>query len=100
MFWKNFGAEYQKNGTGGHQVINRTLQNARQSVYWHGITRDFEIMCKSCKRCQRMQPLSQKETMEADNLPERPFYVVSSDLFYSVWSYLIVCDLTILVVEG
>ena len=67
----------------GHQGITRTLQNARQSVYWHGITRDVEGMCQRCKECQTLRSSNQKESLEADDLPERPFDVVSADLFYS-----------------
>ena len=67
----------------GHQGITRTLQNARQSVYWHGITRDVESMCHSCKECQKLRSSNQKESLEADELPERPFDVVWADLFYS-----------------
>ena len=32
----------------GHQGITRTLQNARQAVYWHGITKDVEQICLRC----------------------------------------------------
>ena len=66
----------------GHQGITRTLQNARQSVYWQGITREVEEMCRSCNECQKLKSSLQKETLEADELPQRPFDVVSADLFY------------------
>ena len=66
----------------GHQGITRTLQNARQSVYWQGITRDVEEMCTRCNECQKLKASAQKETLVADELPERPFDVVSADLFY------------------
>ena len=67
----------------GHQGITRTLQNARQSVYWPGITRNVQGMCNSCKECQKIGFSNQKESLEADELPERPFDVVSADLFYT-----------------
>lgn len=66
----------------GHQGITRTLQNARQSVYWHGITGDIEGMCNRCEKCQKLKPSLQKESLLSDELPERPFDVVSADLFY------------------
>ena len=65
----------------GHQGVTRTLQNARQSVYWHGITKDVQNMCAECEECQRLRPSIQKETLEADELPKRPFDCVSADLF-------------------
>ena len=67
----------------GHQGITRTLQSARQSVYWHGITRDVEGMCQSCKECQKLRSSNHKEPLDADEFPERPFDGVSADLFYS-----------------
>ena len=67
----------------GHQGITRTLQNARQSVYWKDLTRDIEGMRNGCKECQQLRSSNQKEPLEADELPERPFDVVSADLFYT-----------------
>ena len=66
----------------GHQGITRMLQNARQSVYWHGITEDVQDICSECQECQKYRESNQKETLEADELPERPFDVGSADLFY------------------
>ena len=66
----------------GHQGICRTLQNARQGVHWHGITKDVKDMCNKCNECQHLKNSVQKESLEADDLPERPFDVVSADLMY------------------
>ena len=52
-------------------------------MYWHGITRDVENMCQGCQKCQKIRNSIQKEPLEADKVPERPFDVVSCDLFYS-----------------
>merc|ERR1712015_89299 len=67
----------------GHQGVTRTLQNARQSVYWNGITQDVELLCARCKECQKMKSSNQKERLESDELPKRPFDVTSADLFYN-----------------
>ena len=66
----------------GHQGISRMLQNARQSVYWHGITKDVQDMCSKCQEYPKYKESNQEETLEADELPERPFVVGSADLFY------------------
>ena len=66
----------------GHQGITRMLQNARHSVYLHGITIDVQDICSNCQECQKYKDTNQKETLEADELPERPFDVGSADLFY------------------
>ena len=39
-------------------------------------------MCTRCNECQKLKASAQKETLGADELPERPFDVVSADLFY------------------
>ena len=66
----------------GHQGITRTLQNARQAVYWHGIAKDVEQICLRCEKCQKYKPSLQKETLMTEELPQRPFDSVSADLFY------------------
>ena len=38
-------------------------------------------MCAECEECQKLRPSIQKETLEADELPKRPFDCVSADLF-------------------
>ena len=40
-------------------------------------------MCQGCQKCQKIRNSIQKEPLEADKVPERPFDVVSCDLFYS-----------------
>ena len=52
-------------------------------MYWHGITRDVENMRQECQEWQKLGNSTQKEPLEADKVPERPFDVVSCDLFYS-----------------
>ena len=65
-----------------YQGVDHTLKNARQTVHWHGISNDVKRICNSCKECEKYKQSNQKESLEADELPERPFYVVSADLFY------------------
>ena len=43
----------------------------------------MENMCQGCQECQKLRNSTQKEPLEADKVPERPFDVVSCDLFYS-----------------
>ena len=38
-------------------------------------------MCAECEECQKLRPSIQKETLEADERPRRPFDCVSADLF-------------------
>lgn len=40
-------------------------------------------MCQSCKKCQKFRSSNHKEALEANELPEIPFDVVSAELFFS-----------------
>ena len=62
----------------GHQGITKTLQNARQSVYWHRITRNVQEMCSKCQECQKLRP----STLKEDDFPNKLFDVVSADICY------------------
>ena len=35
----------------GHQGVDRTLQLARDRVYWPGMSKDVETWCRNCGRC-------------------------------------------------
>ena len=82
----------------GQQSVTRTLQNARQIVYWHGITRDVDNMCNRCRECHILRISTQMESMEAVKVPksllmiclqncsileENVYYVCRQDLWIS-----------------
>ena len=52
-------------------------------MFWHGITRHVENMCRGCQECQKQRNSTRKEPLHADKVPERPLDVVSCNLFYS-----------------
>ena len=64
-----------------HQGITRTLQRARQCVYWPGITSDVTNTVRSCSSCQERLASQPQEPMVQDATPLRPFESVSADLF-------------------
>ena len=64
-----------------HQGITRTLQRARQCVFWPGITSDITNTVRSCTSCQERLASQHQEPMIQDAIPSRPFESVSSDLF-------------------
>lgn len=45
----------------GHHGVTRTLQDVRQSIYWHGINQDVKSMYKNCRKCQTLRNLTYKE---------------------------------------
>ena len=64
-----------------HQGFSKTIQRARKSVYWPGITNDIKQIIEACEQCQLKKPSLPKEPYMSDAKPKRPFEEVSSDLF-------------------
>ncbi|TRY69982.1 hypothetical protein TCAL_12944, partial [Tigriopus californicus] len=64
-----------------HQGYDRSLQRARQAVFWPGLTSDLTNSCKLCKQCQKYQAKQQKETISRDPMPSRIFEEVGADFF-------------------
>lgn len=76
-----------------HQGIERTKRRARTSMYWPNIDNDISNKCKCCSKCQKYLPSNQREPILHDDIPERVFQNVSSDLFeYAGKQYLIYVD--------
>ena len=76
-----------------HQGIERTKRRARQTVYWPAINSDIQNTVQSCSKCQESLPSQQREPMEQDPPPKRPFEDVSADLFsHAGKSYLVYVD--------
>lgn len=64
-----------------HQGRDKSLQRARQAVFWPGLTSDVSNSCKACEQCQIHQPSQQKETISRDPMPSRIFEEVGADFF-------------------
>lgn len=76
-----------------HQGMNKTKLRAKETVYWYNINEDIENMCSTCTTCQKYQPSQAKEPRINHDIPERPWQVLGSDLFYfKGTNYLIVAD--------
>lgn len=76
-----------------HQGITRTLQRARQAVFWPNITNHIYNIIKSCQECQSFLPSQPKEPKMSDPSPQFPFEQVAVDLFsYNGNEYLVMVD--------
>ncbi len=77
----------------GHQGITKCIERARQSVWWHGITKDIKDMVSRCTHCQIHRPMNRKEPLITTAMPERPWQHIAMDLAeYNSSKYLIVID--------
>ena len=76
-----------------HQGETRTLQRARQTVFWPGITNDIRNMIRSCGSCAVLLPSQQREPLKADPPPSRPFEQTVADIFHLAgWQFLVLTD--------
>ena len=66
----------------GHTGIAGSLQRARMSVFWPGLTADIKNYVLTCETCNRLrQTAQQKETLLQHERPDRPWAKVAADLF-------------------
>lgn len=77
----------------GHLGIVKSQQRAKSSVYWPGISKDVEDMTRSCMTCQAHQRQQMSEPLITHDVPEGPWQVVGTDLFFfNNKEYLIITD--------
>lgn len=77
----------------GHFGIEKTQQNARQSIFWPRINADIVNMVSTCWTCQTHRSAQQKEPMMSHAIPERPWQNTASDIFHlDGKNYLILVD--------
>lgn len=76
-----------------HFGITKTIQRARDSVYWPNINNDIENVVTRCKICQEHAPKNRKEPLIPHEIPNFPFEKVACDiLYYRGTDYLVVTD--------
>jgi len=77
----------------GHMGAEKTKLRAKDSVYWMNVNKDIDEMVKKCVPCQENQSNQQHETLMPHEVPDRPWQVCGTDLFYFDGDeYLIVAD--------
>ena len=64
-----------------HQGIEYTLNLARDTVYWPGITQQIQNRVENCETCLKFSSTQQKQPMMSHNIPEYPYQMISMDIF-------------------
>lgn len=76
-----------------HKGIQGTLQLARDNVFWPDMTNDITKYVKNCKACQKIQRDNCMEPIMPQNVPERSWSIVATDLFHLKGKdYIVVAD--------
>ena len=64
----------------GHLGINKCRDRARESAWWPGLNREFEVKISMCTKCIKSH--SQKpEPLMMSKLPDLPWQKVATDQF-------------------
>ena len=75
-----------------HQGIVKCKQRARGVLFWPVMSTQIERVSK-CPVCSQFQRANPKEPMMIQELPERPWYKIGSDLLeFNGFHYLIIVD--------
>ena len=64
-----------------HQGIVKCKQRARDILFWPGMSSQIEDKVSKCSVCNQFQRAQPKEPMVIQELPDRPWAKVGSDLF-------------------
>jgi hypothetical protein len=68
---KSLIADMKKQLHHGHLGIERTKDNARNSIYWPRIDADITDVIENCNACQQHRNKQQKETLIFHNMPPK-----------------------------
>jgi len=76
----------------GHQGIVRCRLRAASSVWWPGISKEFEHFIQQCPECVKLTP-NPREPLMSTPLPKHPWERIAADLFQlNSATYLLVVD--------
>lgn len=76
-----------------HRGVEATKRRAKQTVFWPGIDSDIKNTVEACESCQLLQPSQQREPLQCDDHPNRPFESVSADFFQVAGKpFLVIAD--------
>ena len=64
----------------GHQGVNKTRENAANSVWWPGVSADIEKMVKTCPDCAKNRR-ARIEPMRGTPFPSRAWSRIATDFF-------------------
>lgn len=66
----------------GQLGIESFKRRSRDTVYWHGISKDIEDMIGKCETCKKHQSKQTRKPMRIPDLPTEPWKKVGTDLFH------------------
>lgn len=79
----------------GHQGIDKCLAQAKEHIYWPGVTAEIKDMINNCSTCLDERNRQSQEPIIPHDIPETPWTKIGADIFdLHRKSYVIVVDYT------
>ena len=76
-----------------HQGIEKSTQNASDTLFWPSMRMEIKNSCERCDICAQYAAQHQKEPMLHQPIPDLPWQFVSKDIFqYESSHYLVTVD--------
>ena len=77
----------------GHLGINKSLQKAREYLFWKGYTKDIIEAIDKCAICQENAPSNPQCFQYISEVPPHPWHTLGTDIFYHrKQDYLVLID--------
>ncbi len=77
----------------GHMGMEKCKRRARDVMFWPRMNSNIEDLVSRCAKCMEMRCSQAKEPLMPHEVPERPWGIVASDLFYmNECTYLVIVD--------
>lgn len=74
--------------------VEKTSLRAKEHIFWSGIYKEIKEKVSNCTICLKYQNNNQEETLQNRDLPNRPWEMLTTDLFeFNGKNYLIVVDM-------
>lgn len=65
-----------------HLGIDKCISRAQQSVFWPGLRTQLQDKIAKCEVCNKHRNKQVKEPLKPHDVPDRPWQILASDLFY------------------
>ena len=76
-----------------HQGLAKCRQNAQDTVWWPGLSKQLADLINGCRVCREQRPAQRHEPLRPTELPQRPWQLLGADLCsYEGKDYLVVVD--------
>ena len=77
----------------GHLGINKSLQKAREYLFWKGYTKDIIEAIDKCAICQENAPSNPQHFQYISEVPPHPWHILGTDISYHrKQDYLVLID--------